>query len=109
MLVTGGFRSYNFCNEVIEKGEVDLIGMARPFITNREDISNFLKGDVINLNDITIRTGIKQIEDSAEGGFYVRQLIRFSKGKSLNLKINPLLSSLFCIFYEFKMMIYKNF
>ena len=45
LMITGGFRSYAFCSEVLEKGELDLIGMARPFITNIGDIGGFLQGD----------------------------------------------------------------
>lgn len=51
LMITGGFRSYDFCNEVLTNEEVDLIGMARPFITNREDISKFINGELPNLNN----------------------------------------------------------
>ncbi len=102
LMITGGFRSYSFCNEVLEKGEVDLIGMGRPFITNREDISGFLKGEILNLKNLVLRTGIKQFEDSAEGGFYARQLIRFSKGKKLKTNMSPLWCSMFLVIYEFR-------
>ncbi len=102
LMITGGFRSYDFCNEVLENGEVDLIGMGRPFITNREDIPKFLKGEITNLKNLVLRTGIKQFEDSAEGGFYARQLIRFSKGKQLKVNMSPLWCSMFLVIYEFK-------
>ncbi len=109
LMITGGFRSYDFCNEVLENGEVDLIGMARPFITNREDISGFLMGEVPILKNFVLRTGIKQFEDAAEGGFYARQLIRFSKGKKLKPNMNPLWCSMFLILYEFKKAMIKKF
>jgi len=102
LMITGGFRSYDFCNEVLKNGEVDLIGMARPFITNKDDISGFLKGDIPNLQNLVLRTGIKEFDDAAEGGFYARQLIRFSKGKKLKRNMNPLWCSIFLIFYEFR-------
>lgn len=109
LMITGGFRSYPFCNEVLENGELDLIGMARPFITNLEDFPAFLRGEVPQLENIVIRTGIKQFEDSAEGGFYASQLVRLSKGKKLNLKMSPLWSSNFLILYELKKAIGKRF
>ncbi|KZS41032.1 hypothetical protein AWE51_24090 [Aquimarina aggregata] len=109
LMITGGFRSYHFCNEVLQNKEVDLIGMARPFITNRESISGFLKGEVLSLENFVIRTGIKKLEDAAEGGFYARQLIRFSKGKSFKGDMNPLWSSVFLILYEFKIAMLKKF
>ncbi|GAA4275595.1 NADH:flavin oxidoreductase/NADH oxidase family protein [Aquimarina mytili] len=109
LMITGGFRSYDFCNEVLENGEVDLIGMGRPFITNKDDISAFLKGEVPNLENLVLRTGIKQFEDSAEGGFYARQLIRFSKGKKLKVNMSPLWCSMFLVIYEFRKAMAKKF
>ncbi|WP_299260436.1 NADH:flavin oxidoreductase/NADH oxidase family protein [uncultured Aquimarina sp.] len=102
LMITGGFRSYDFCKEVLTNGEVDLIGMARPFITNREEISKFLAGELPHLKNLVFRTGLKQFEDAAEGGFYARQIIRFSKGKELKTNMNPLWCSIFLILYEFK-------
>jgi 2,4-dienoyl-CoA reductase-like NADH-dependent reductase (Old Yellow Enzyme family) len=109
LMVTGGFRSYDFCNEVLNGGELDLIGMGRPFITSIDDISGFLKGEVPKLENIPIRTGIKQFEDAAEGGFYASQLVRLSKGKKVNLKMSPLWSSSFLILYEFRKAMAKKF
>ncbi|MBT3933198.1 MAG: NADH:flavin oxidoreductase/NADH oxidase family protein [Bacteroidetes bacterium] len=109
LLITGGFRSYNFCNEVLENDELDLVGMARPFITNRDDISGFLSGKVPKLNNIVVRTGVKQFDDAAEGGFYAKQLIRFSKGKMYDPEIGPVWSSIFLVLYEMKMALSKRF
>ncbi|MGY3793955.1 NADH:flavin oxidoreductase/NADH oxidase family protein [Aquimarina sp. 433] len=109
LMITGGFRSYDFCNEVLSNGEVDLIGMARPFITNRDEISDFLKGKLPRLENLILRTGIKQFEDAAEGGFYARQIIRFSKGKGLKTNMSPLWCSMFLIIYEFRKAMSKKF
>ena len=108
LLVTGGFRSYEFCNEVLESGELDLIGMARPFITNNEDIDKFLKGEVPSLDNLILRTGISQFDDAAEAGFYARQIIRMSKGKKLKLDMSPFMCSNFLILYELKKSISKK-
>lgn len=102
LLITGGFRTYDFCNEILENGELDLIGMARPFITDREKIPGFLRGNIKTLDNLVIRTGIKQFEDAAEGGYYARQLIRFSKGKPFKRDLSPLWSSNFLVLYELK-------
>ncbi len=102
LMVTGGFRSYDFCNEVLSNGEVDLIGMGRPFITNKDDIADFLEGKIPRLENRVLRTGIKQFEDSAEGGFYARQLIRYSKGRQFKLNMSPLWCSMFLVLYEFR-------
>lgn len=109
LMITGGFRSYDFCNEVLSNGEVDLIGMARPFITNRDQISDFLEGKLPRLENLILRTGIKQFEDAAEGGFYARQIIRFSKGKGLKINMSPLWCSMFLIIYEFRKAMVKKY
>jgi 2,4-dienoyl-CoA reductase-like NADH-dependent reductase (Old Yellow Enzyme family) len=109
LLVTGGFRSYAFCNEVLEKGELDLVGMARPFITNLADIPGFLRGEVPVLDNLVLRTGIKQLDDTAEGGYYAQQLIRLAHGKPVNLQPNPLLSANFLVLHEAKMALSKKF
>ena len=109
LLITGGFRTYDFCNEILVNGELDLIGMARPFITNREDIQDFLKGERPNLDNLVIRTGIKKLEDAAEAGYYARQIIRFSKGKRFKKNLSAAWSSNFLILYELKKAISKKF
>jgi 2,4-dienoyl-CoA reductase-like NADH-dependent reductase (Old Yellow Enzyme family) len=101
LLITGGFRSFDFCNEVLENGELDLIGMARPFISNVDEIPAFLKGEVKSLDNIIVRTGIKRFEDAAEGGYYARQIIRLSKGKPFKQNLSPLFSAIFLVYYEF--------
>lgn len=102
LLITGGFRSFNFCNEVLANNELDFIGMARPFITNIHEISKFLDNELDTLENLIVRTGIKSIDDSAVAGYYARQLVRLSKGKELDLNIKPLSSSTFLIFNELK-------
>jgi len=34
LLITGGFRTFQYCNEALAQNDLDFIGMARPFITN---------------------------------------------------------------------------
>ncbi len=102
LMITGGFRSYDTCNEVLEKEELDFIGMGRPFITNVDDIPEFLEGKTRSLNDFIIRSGIKNLDDSAEGGYYAKSLIRIAKGKEIIKDPNGFLSSNFLIMHEFK-------
>ena len=59
LLITGGFRSFDFCNQVLENNELDLIGMARPFITNAHEIPNFL--DKFEFEKISISKDCKCI------------------------------------------------
>ena len=108
LLITGGFRSFNFCNEVLKNGELDLVGMARPFITNRNEISDFIKGDIPNLKNAILRTGISKFDDAAEGGFYARQIIRLAKGKKFNMNLSAMISSVFLVWHEFKTTVYRK-
>lgn len=100
IMITGGFRSFDFCNKALENGELDLIGMARPFLTNLEDIPAFLNGEIDKLENLVLRTGIKVLESTAEGGFYARQIIRLAKGKQAKLNMNAMASSIFFIYHE---------
>ncbi len=108
LLITGGFRSNTFCKEVLKNGELDLIGMARPFITNCDEIPGFLKNEIESLDNLVLRTGISQFEDAAEGGFYARQIIRIAKGKKIKLNMSPLICSNFLIYHEIRKAIAKK-
>ena len=108
LLITGGFRSFEFCNEVLRAGELDLIGMARPFITNKDEISDFIKGDIPSLENAILRTGISKFDDAAEGGFYARQIIRFGKGRKYKMNLSPIISSIFLVWHEFKTTIFRK-
>ena len=102
LLITGGFRSWDFCNETLASGELDFVGMARPFITNVDEIADFLDGKIPSLDNLVKRTGIKAFEDAAEGGFYAKQLINLSCGKKVTPNMNPLWASNFLILHEMK-------
>ncbi len=109
LLITGGFRSYDFCNQVLEDDELDLIGMARPFITNIRDIPGFLDNKIDKLENLVLRTGIKSMDTAGEGGFYARQVIRLSEGKGLDLKMSALNGSIFMITHELKKSMINRF
>lgn len=109
LMITGGVRTYDFCEEVLQNGEVEMVGMARPFITNYADIPAFLSGEKKELDNLVIRTGIKSFEDSAEGGFYARQLHRMAKNKEVNENYRPLTSTLFLVKTEFLKGMAKRF
>jgi len=102
LLITGGFRSFEFCKEVLENNELDFIGMARPFITNLDEISAFLDNEIPKLENLVLRTGLKAFDTAAEGGFYAKQLIRLAEGRDINLRMSALGASVFLIYHEFK-------
>jgi 2,4-dienoyl-CoA reductase-like NADH-dependent reductase (Old Yellow Enzyme family) len=100
LMVTGGFRSYAFCQEVLGNNEVDFIGMARPFLSSLDDMQDFLAGNLERLNDPVVRTGIPIFENAAEGGFHARQLIRLAKGKAYEPRLSALMSASFLVTHE---------
>jgi 2,4-dienoyl-CoA reductase-like NADH-dependent reductase (Old Yellow Enzyme family) len=102
LLITGGFRSFDFCNQALESKELDFVGMARPFITNIRDISDFINGKIKKLENLIIRTGIKVIDETSEGGFYAKQLVRLGDGKDVNLKLSAFNGSMFFLIHEIK-------
>ncbi|MEO1713890.1 MAG: NADH:flavin oxidoreductase/NADH oxidase family protein, partial [Bacteroidota bacterium] len=41
LMITGGFRTYDFCQSALADGAVDIIGMARPFLLNLPEMADF--------------------------------------------------------------------
>jgi 2,4-dienoyl-CoA reductase-like NADH-dependent reductase (Old Yellow Enzyme family) len=89
LMVTGGFRSRAYCNEVLSTNKLDFIGVARPFLVNGNFVTDFLTGKVDEVNVPTIRTGTKGFEDMAEGGFWDYQIERLANGKQPDLTLSP--------------------
>jgi len=109
LLITGGFRSRAFCDQVLKNGEVDFIGMARPFLTNLGDIPDFLNNDTTQMQNLVLRTGLKALDDSAEAGYYAYQLIRLAKDKELAKSLHPMWCSSFLIWHEMSKAFVKKF
>ncbi|HAA16566.1 MAG TPA: NADH:flavin oxidoreductase [Cytophagales bacterium] len=109
LMITGGFRSFDFCNQALENKELDLVGMARPFITNIPDIPAFLAGDKNRLENLVVRTGIKSMNDTSEGGFYARQIVRLAAGKNLDLNMGAWNGSLFIVRHELRKAMLSRF
>ncbi|MEL6865201.1 MAG: NADH:flavin oxidoreductase/NADH oxidase family protein [Bacteroidota bacterium] len=100
LAVTGGFRSRAFVDQVLQNGELDFIGMARPFLTAPQKVADFLKGDLAQFENLIIRTGVPLLEDSAEGGFYAKQILRLANGQPVDLNYSPLSAAVFLIRHE---------
>ncbi|MEL6591150.1 MAG: hypothetical protein AAFQ68_13760, partial [Bacteroidota bacterium] len=100
LMVTGGFRTRAFCEAALQEDSLDIIGMARPFITNDAEMAGFINGQVERLDDHILRTGIKALDDMAEGGYYARQIVRIAQDRELDRKLRPLLSATFLLKHE---------
>jgi 2,4-dienoyl-CoA reductase-like NADH-dependent reductase (Old Yellow Enzyme family) len=94
VMITGGFRSRYVMQAAIEKGEVDLIGLARPLCTQTDCSNRLMQGTLDQLDDyehkLLLGKGlwgnnsplniIKAINAFGQVGFYYWQIIRLSKG-----------------------------
>jgi len=100
LMVTGGIRSMQFCNEALKEGWLDVVGMARPYLLYNDFASRFLAGELIP-DQFSIRTGIKALEDLTEGGFYNLQLDRMGNGEKVNLSYSPARSAFHLVKHEF--------
>ena len=83
LMVTGGFRTRSFLEEVIENGEVDLIGLARPLALNPDLCNHFLQGIDVPNQVRPLTSGFKKIDSTfpLEVIWYTNQIHRMGKGK----------------------------
>ena len=88
LMVTGGFRTLEFCEQVLENKELEMIGFARPFLIDKTFPSTFVNRETPNIEDANFNFPIKKMADMAEAGFYDYQLHRIAKGKALKLNFN---------------------
>ena len=87
IVVTGGFRTQKGMEEAIANGEIDMVGIARPFALVPDLANRIFNGSYETVHAKRIRTGIKRIDKSAsllEIGWYEQQLARMGKSKSPN-------------------------
>ena len=87
LVVTGGFRSQKGMEESIANGEIDMVGIAKPFALVPDLANRIFKGNYETVQTKPIRTGIKLIDKSAsylEIVWYEQQLARIGKSKTPN-------------------------
>ena len=84
LMVTGGFRSRDFCNQVLADNELDIVGFGRPFLLHDHFARGFLDGTLDRVADPDIQTS-DRFYDMAVAGFYDYQIARLAEGKPLDL------------------------
>lgn len=102
LMITGGFRSRAFCEEVLNKKELEMIGFARPFLTEKDFPKRFLENNDTVVGEASFQISIKQLKDFAEAGFYDYQIHRLAKGKSLKSGYSPYLAVMRLTFNEMR-------
>jgi 2,4-dienoyl-CoA reductase-like NADH-dependent reductase (Old Yellow Enzyme family) len=83
LMVTGGFRTRSICEETLKKDELDIIGMARPFLMHPTFPKGFLDGSLEKVEEPDIKVLDKNNTDAAEAGFYDLQIKRLARGQAL--------------------------
>lgn len=102
LMVTGGFRTRAFIQEVLENGEVDIVGLARSLALNPSLANGFLRGEEVENNVRPLTSGFKKLDSLVplEIIWYTHQIHRM--GKNLLPKPNasiyaPILKTIFNI------------
>ena len=101
LMVTGGFRQRDIMEQAISNGEIDIVGLARPFCT-QVALANLLISKKIDYVDrfedqLTLGKGIwgnnsaltliKAINAFGAVGFYYWQMIRLSQNQPVDTKL----------------------
>lgn len=94
LMITGGFRTRAFCEEVLDNKELDMIGFARPFLVESDFPRQFLDNADGTVADAKFHMPIKMLKDFAEGGFYDYQIHRLAANKTLKPNYSPYLAVL---------------
>ncbi len=103
LMVTGGFRTLEFCEQVIENSELEIVGFARPFLLDSGFPETFVNMEDSKIEDASFNFPIKELADMAEAGYYDFQIHRIAKNKELKTRYSPYLAVLRLTTNEIKM------
>lgn len=103
LMVTGGFRTLEFCEEVIENNELEVVGFARPFLLDSGFPATFVNKKNSKIEDASFNFPIKELADMAEAGYYDFQIHRIAKNQALKTAYSPYLAVLRLTTNEIKM------
>jgi len=101
LMLTGGFRSKEVMEAALDNGEVDMIGLARPYCTQPNLATDMIAGNLQQLDDyeksLTLGSGfwgnnsplniIKAINNFGQVGFYYWQIICLSKNQPIDTSL----------------------
>ena len=95
LMVTGGFRTPDLMREVVASGEVDVVGIARPFCVETNLANAILGGsrDALPTPEKSLRLGpgllgrassvrtVRTLNGQAEVAWFYRQIVELSEGR----------------------------
>ena len=101
LMVTGGFRTPRLMREVVASGEVDVIGIGRPFCVEPELAHTLIAGELESLPapERSMRLGpgifdrassiktLRTLNGAAEVAWFYRQIIALSEGRETDLSL----------------------
>ena len=107
LLLTGGFRSVSVMEKALEDGNLDVVGLARPFCLYPNLANQIFDGSVKIFETPIPKIGIKFLDKlgGVELPWYELQIQRIGKGKSP--KTNLLAIFAFC--FSIKSLFFKSF
>lgn len=82
LMLTGGFRSGEAMRAAVSIGDVDVVGLARPFSVAPDLPRELLDGTVDRSFVRPIGTGIRRLDGLAEIAWHTQQLHRLSAGRA---------------------------
>ena len=80
ILLTGGFKTRAGCEQALEEGVTDFIGMARPYLIVEDFGRKFLTGELDEVTIPRVKVGMRNLDDLAEAGYWDAQLDRLAHG-----------------------------
>ena len=107
LLLTGGFRTVNVMEKALAGGELDLVGLARPFCLNPHLANDIFQQKHTHFEAPTPRIGIDLLDriGGVELPWYELQIRRIGRGKKPHLK----LAGIWAFLFSLKGMFIKSF
>ena len=107
LMLTGGFRSVSVMEKALEGGNLDVVGLARPFCLYPNLANQIFDGSVERFETPIPKIGIKFLDKlgGVELPWYELQIQRIGKGKSP--KTNLL--AIFAFWFSLKSLFFKSF
>ncbi len=80
LMVTGGFRSREGMNEALSEGATDIVGIARPVVTEPDLFARLVRGEARSARPLHVGVGVKLFDDVLQIQWFQKQLQRMGQG-----------------------------
>ncbi|MBX7082843.1 MAG: NADH:flavin oxidoreductase/NADH oxidase family protein [Nannocystaceae bacterium] len=80
LMLTGGLRSAAAMVEILEGGEVDLLGLGRPLAVEPDLPARLLDGSADAARETKVNLGIRMLDDALQVLWYQQQIHRMGRG-----------------------------